>query len=1033
MLRIVVLLISLFFAFSAEVLAFPKDTFVTVSNPVRGPENWENPLIDPLTVPKLEYETSTVSATPISWMLRYDVVNDASMSAYFEKIYATSNKDTLGALLEITPNLAKAAQVEYPRGDSHLSANRVFLSGYYPEKRIKLIDTYMESFKNRFGLLPKSVYASHIDSYSLNYLKEKYSIIVAVLGDSTGGNINAVFNGGYQTSPYLPSKNNSLIPAQSANERIDLVIINSVNSNLLNYFDSLNPQTGAEVIYHKNRISEISQKDFNEFTHINLGIENNSKKIVTRQEVVNSYRNLLDIKKELDLKVVSLETLGNFVINRYPETAPVYFYRFGNTFIYQNPFYKINLISENGQTKITNFYAYNQNFYEDYFSTPNISNIVFQEIPSIVDINKYPESGVVWDIDLTTSKITYDNWRVRFDNGNKTVLLNPREIEFKNLTPEINSKNIKVEKKNDLLLWKVDPQIPYKQGFNHFYLALSIFIPIIICAFIFNKTLSVGLILAFISTLTVVRSGDLYPFGLGIWGPNGHDAIFHISLIQKFASNPLDLSHPQISGEKLSNYHFVFDYLSGLFSRFTGIPADTIYFLVFPVITSILIIYLLNLLLNKWRLNSSERILSYIFVFLAGSLGFIPALLNGSNPLFSESVFWSNQSASIFLNPPFALSLIFLLYFLLLIEKFSKPTVSQLVLIAMVGGILAQTKLYAFILLCLALLFAKKIKLLLSVGITGSLITLPFLSFSGSPFTLSPFWFNRSMFASFDRVWWPKLSQAWSTYESGGSWIKLILVNIFALFVFIVGNLSTRLFALPFLFKKNLSLSQKIALYISIGGIILPLIIIQKVNPWNTIQFIYYSLFFFGIFAGIEVSRMSQKIKSSIARGIFLFVVISLTIFTGVGTIYGYLGYYSSSRISYTELCALEKLSTMPKGIVISPLHSTSKSGSVPTPKPLYSYVSTAYISAYSHQPEYLSDIINLDITNFDYTKKSRQVQRFYQTNNINWAVDFLKKENILYVYETPLTRIKLKPADICLEKIFDSGEINIYKFNCHE
>ncbi|KKT48663.1 MAG: hypothetical protein UW42_C0050G0001, partial [Candidatus Collierbacteria bacterium GW2011_GWB1_44_197] len=40
----------------------------------------------------------------------------------------------------------------------------------------------------------------------------------------------------------------------------------------------------------------------------------------------------------------------------------------------------------------------------------------------------------------------------------------------------------------------------------------------------------------------------------------------------------------------------------------------------------------------------------------------------------------------------------------------------------------------------------------------------------------------------------------------------------------------------------------------------------------------------------------------------------------------------------------------------------------------------------------------------------------------------FLKSNAIKYVYETRLQKLKLAPADLHLEKIFDSGEINIYR-----
>jgi uncharacterized membrane protein len=150
---------------------------------------------------------------------------------------------------------------------------------------------------------------------------------------------------------------------------------------------------------------------------------------------------------------------------------------------------------------------------------------------------------------------------------------------------------------------------------------------------------------------------------------------------------------------------------------------------------------------------------------------------------------------------------------------------------------------------------------------------------------------------------------------------------------------------------------------------------------------------------------------------------------TSVGTLKDYIGYFSASRLGYTELFALDKLRDQPKGIVLSPLFSSSNSNRVYAPKPLYSYVSTSYISALSGQPEFLSDTINLDITGFDYTSRNREIQRFYSTMDKTWAIDFLAKNNIQYVYETPLQRITLNPEDIMLNKIFDSGEISIYKF----
>lgn len=1033
--KFIILLFALFFIFVPKVEAVDKNTFVTVVNPVKGPEGWSNKFLDPLQIPVMEYNASTVSAIPVTWLLRYDAVNDASISAYFKKISDGNNTQTLGALLEITPKLAQKANIDGRFPVSNL------LTSYYPEQRKALIDAFMQSFQKRFGYLPQSVGAQYIDSYSLEYLQKRYSVMVATIDDESFSAGDHLW-GGYAGSVYLPSKTNALEPGSFSNNRIDIVITRWKQNDLFSYYNGkTNRLSFPDIAFVDKVLRQYSQKDFNEFTNISFGLENDFGRPIFSQDIKNTYKWIANLKISLGLQFVSLQTLGNFVLNRYPESSPAYFYRFTDPtgessdtlYWYQNAYYRIGLRSSGNVTKLVDLHIFDSRLYEDFFATPNISSEMSLELPSTVDLIKNPGSETGIDIDLSKAKIDYQNWRVTFTDGNKKIELDPQSVVFTNINPSISSLDITPVKNNDQTVWNFTPHLPFDPQIDHLWFLFAIFIPLIIVSFFLNRTIFFGLIFALLTTFTVIRSGSLYPFGLGIWGPNGHDAIFHISLISKFANAPFNLDHPQLSGALLSNYHFVFDYLSAFVSRIFALSPITVYFVIYPIVSALAMVFLLAALFKRWKLSSLESVLAFFFVFLSGSLGFIPAMITGQNPLYGESVFWANQSVSILLNPPFALSIIVTLIFLLLIDRLKKPNFIQILLIGLVGGLLAQTKIYAFILVCAALLFNKRFKELISVGIIGVLLTLPFTSVSGSPFLLSPLWFVKSMFASPDRIWWPKLVQAWQTYEANGIWLKLFAISLFALIVFLVGNLATRLISLKYvLSKRTLSTTEKIALIISLFGILIPLVIIQNINPWNTIQFIYYSLFFLGIFTARGLVICLNKINSRPVKIFLALLVLIISAITSIGTLQDYLGYYSSSRVSYSELYGLEKLSLEPKGIVLSPLFSESLAGGVPTPKPLYSYVSTAYISAFSGQPEYLSDTINLDITGYNYAEKSRDQQRFYQTDNKDWALQFLKTSNISYVYETPLQKIKLNPAELCLTKIFDSQEINIYKFNCH-
>ncbi|TRZ50722.1 hypothetical protein D4S03_06230 [bacterium] len=1053
--------IFLILLFPKSAMALGEKTFVTISNPVRGYEGWNHKLQTPLDLPKFQYQESTPSAFPVTWLLRYDAVESATMSAYFNTLIVSDPKQFLGAFLEITPLLTYKADVEYPEGISIFNANRIFLSGYTQEDRLLLIDTYMSAFFVRFGFYPKSVAAWDIDSFSLQYLQSKYSVLTAMNCDDQYSTDSYRIWGGYLGSPYFPDKNNSLIPASSLSNRVNLAMVRWAQRDLYNFYgyrteSSYSVQVndylsmGQSTKYFESLLNLYSQHSFNEFTYVNIGLENDYSLVDYRKEITNVYRSLQTNQGKFNLKFISLSDFGDWMKGRYPESSPAYFYRTtdptgtekGEVFWYQSPHYRIGLKSQNGKTKIIDFRVYNREIYEDNFATPNQNLALYNEIPAVVDSIKFPGSELTIDADFSGFKTIYDKqwdlWQVSLQNGGQIITFYPGSVSFTNISaPILKTDDIKVTNKKNVTNWKTTPYTPFKDTHNYSWFFWLILTLTIIC--IINKIrhrklpkislpLVVGLVCVAVLTLTVIKSGLIYPFGLGFWGPNGHDAVFHLSLIEKFAQNPLNLDHPQYARVRLTNYHFVFDYLGGLLVRLFSIPSGTFYFLIAPILLGLALVILLGKLMTKWSYSPLEKTLGYVLVFFSGSFGFIPKLITGQDIFAGESAFWANQSASLFLNPPFALSLIFLVLFLVNLPKEGKIKPFRFIKLMILGALLAQTKIYAFVLLEAALLIGKRFKLMFAIGLLGVLISLPFSSFSGLPFSFDPLWFPRSLFASFDRFYWPKFVEAWQAYEASGNFIKLLVVNIFATFAFIVGNLGMRVLGLFDMTKKPIDLSQKIIFAIILVGLILPLIIVQKVNPWNTIQFMYYSLFFLGLVTAKVISKITLSIKNVVLRACFFIIILLMATATSIGTLKDYVSSFSASRISFTEMQALKVLKNEPKGIVLSPLFK--KADWVATPKPLYSYVSTAYISAFSGQPEFLSDTINLDITGIDFKEREREIQRFYGTRDIAWAKSFLKKNKIKYIIETPVQKMNLNAGNLLLPTIFDSGEISIYKIN---
>ncbi len=159
-------------------------------------------------------------------------------------------------------------------------------------------------------------------------------------------------------------------------------------------------------------------------------------------------------------------------------------------------------------------------------------------------------------------------------------------------------------------------------------------------------------------SLTMIKSGIIYPFGMGFWGANGHDGIWHIALINSLSRGSFDM--PIFAGSNIKNYHLGFDLLTAFFHNITSIPTVNLYFQILPPILAFLIGISCYLFVNALTKSKRAALWATFFVYFGGEASWIFGR--------GESTFWSQQSISTLINPPFALSLVFIfsgLYFLL--------------------------------------------------------------------------------------------------------------------------------------------------------------------------------------------------------------------------------------------------------------------------------------------------------------------------------------------------------------------------------
>lgn len=190
---------------------------VTLMNFVRGVEPRLSMDLYGTTVKQMELTDKFKLKT--TYLLQYD--------AFIQECYAklfNQKRDyvEVGLWLEIVQPLCEKVGVAW-RGregfawDYHSHVSMVV--GYTETEKAKLIDEAFSEFRKTFGFYPKTVASWVLDSFSVNYMNEKYGIDAAFICREQWGTDGYSLFGGYYNQAYYPCKENILCPAQTeANE-----------------------------------------------------------------------------------------------------------------------------------------------------------------------------------------------------------------------------------------------------------------------------------------------------------------------------------------------------------------------------------------------------------------------------------------------------------------------------------------------------------------------------------------------------------------------------------------------------------------------------------------------------------------------------------------------------------------------------------------------------------------------------------------------------------------------------------------------
>ena len=164
-----------------------------------------------------------------TFLLQYDALINPKYQALMKQALAEGSE--VGGWWEITQPHVEAAGMEW-RGaypwDWH--ANVGFSSGYEPQEREKLVDTYMAKFKEVFGRYPASVGPWFIDARTLQYMADRYGIVASCNCRDQVGTDGYTLWGGYWNQGYYPSKLNAYMPAQTRDGQIGVPVFRMLGS-----------------------------------------------------------------------------------------------------------------------------------------------------------------------------------------------------------------------------------------------------------------------------------------------------------------------------------------------------------------------------------------------------------------------------------------------------------------------------------------------------------------------------------------------------------------------------------------------------------------------------------------------------------------------------------------------------------------------------------------------------------------------------------------------------------------------------------
>lgn len=368
------------------------------------------------------------------------------------------------------------------------------------------------------------------------------------------------------------------------------------------------------------------------------------------------------------------------------------------------------------------------------------------------------------------------------------------------------------------------------------------------------------------------------------------DDIIHLGYINELIHHfPPD--NPGVAGVPLRGYHFFSDFIIASVHKLTGLSATFLYFHGIPIFTAFVWGLGTYSFLFLWKKQISTALWGVVLVLFGGSFAWWLAL-NGHPEISLRSTFGIDQPSSALLNPPYALSVAIIIGALTVAHEYLRTSkTAWLILLGLFVGLTPMFKVYAGMLLAVGFgyialtdLLKKRFAVLWVIPLVALLVLTTYGKFAGSGAYLlwAPLWAPHKVLI--DSMPWYGYEEKLYTFGKFGMWWRIIQVELYGIFLFVIGNLGTRVLGiavLALLWLKNRKVPSRftMALYIMMAtALSIPLFFLQSIKVFEIIQMGWYYPLFAAILGAAGIAWLVHHTPTTVGKILVTLIILVATL-----------------------------------------------------------------------------------------------------------------------------------------------------------